>query len=660
MATDFPTKGDDKKISLRNSQYPQFDFEFAKNLKENHPKIWRAGGNIRGNDAYLNWEKARKGQETEAVLDWIKEREAWSARHFRDGRQFKSGGKEPNLSNVAGVVAQIKWGTIGTLGERGMKDVILELTKKLEGRKERDLPEEEYGALVEEERPYPNEHSARLKTASGYDRVRRKNDEFGEGIHAIYGIKEGEPTEVISIRFDKDKFSVAEAQAWLEENDYSPTKFEPASEEAMEHGDEERQVSAKIKKSLENKVEEHNEKYGDSPTKRTNYRTLVAVFDRGVGAYKTNPASVRPGVTGPEQWGLARVNSFLFALRNGRFQGGKHDTDLFPKGHPLSSKERALPDAYGPAPDGEMERCGTCAFYDTEEGYCYKWDDFVNYDFVCAAWKAIGDVDEDELMEEIEEDESVVVGVREEDVTFTRSEVNHRATKDDNISTVFFTTEEIDRHGTIVRTKGIDTKEYMRNPVVLWQHGNDPMRGRLPIAKTETIIEKQVRRGDKMVPGMLARIKWYDDEFSQKVRAMVKDGFLNMASMGWKPTRIDYMEDGDRQIPVFEESEMTEFSIVDIGSNRGSVFEMRDSETGSPTIDLLDRLEKLEALLASKEATTAEAPKPQEPSKEEPVVAPAEPAVDYGSLAKQLASTVLEQDIKDAVEFIQRKYLGVR
>jgi hypothetical protein len=133
-----------------------------------------------------------------------------------------------------------------------------------------------------------------------------------------------------------------------------------------------------------------------------------------------------------------------------------------------------------------------------------------------------------------------------------------------------------------------------------------------------------------------------------------------MASMGWKPTRIDYMEDGDRQIPVFEESEMTEFSIVDIGSNRGSVFEMRDSEAGSPTIDLLDRLEKLEALLASKEATTAEAPKPQEPSKEEPVVAPAEPAVDYGSLAKQLASTVLEQDIKDAVEFIQRKYLGVR
>ena len=48
--------------------------------------------------------------------------------------------------------------------------------------------------------------------------------------------------------------------------------------------------------------------------------------------------SVRPNVSGPDQWAYSRVNSYLFALRTGRFQGGRHDTDLFPKGHPLSSK----------------------------------------------------------------------------------------------------------------------------------------------------------------------------------------------------------------------------------------------------------------------------------------------------------------------------------
>ena len=97
-------------------------------------------------------------------------------------------------------------------------------------------------------------------------------------------------------------------------------------------------ISGPMRKALEKKVKDHNEKYGDSKTKRTNIRTLEAVFRRGVGAYRTNPQSVRPNVTGPDQWALARVNSYLRALRTGRFRSGKHDTDLFPKGHPLSSK----------------------------------------------------------------------------------------------------------------------------------------------------------------------------------------------------------------------------------------------------------------------------------------------------------------------------------
>jgi HK97 family phage prohead protease len=233
--TNFPTKGEDKKISLRNSNYPQFDFDFANNVKEQTPEIWKAGGNIRGNEAFNLWKKARAGEETEGVLKWIKEREAWVARHFEDGKQFKKD-LEPNLSNVAGVVAQMKWGAIGTLGEQGMKDVILELTKKLEGKKD------------------------------------------------------------------------------------------------------DRQVNATIQKGLENKVEKHNEEVKDLDVAwnpRVTYKTLLEVFERGLGAYKSNPESVRPNVSGPDQWAYARVNSFLFALKKGRFQGGKHDTDLLPNNHPV-------------------------------------------------------------------------------------------------------------------------------------------------------------------------------------------------------------------------------------------------------------------------------------------------------------------------------------
>ena len=104
---------------------------------------------------------------------------------------------------------------------------------------------------------------------------------------------------------------------------------------------DERQVSGSTKTALENKVEEHNEEHGDNPIKRVTLGMLTQVYERGVGAYNTNPESVRPSVSSPEQWAMARVNSFLYAVRNERFRSGKHDTDLFPDGHPLKSDDDA-------------------------------------------------------------------------------------------------------------------------------------------------------------------------------------------------------------------------------------------------------------------------------------------------------------------------------
>jgi len=41
------------------------------------------------------------------------------------------------------------------------------------------------------ERPYPNEHAARLRDPSQYDRFRRSNDRGGAGVDFIFGIKDG-------------------------------------------------------------------------------------------------------------------------------------------------------------------------------------------------------------------------------------------------------------------------------------------------------------------------------------------------------------------------------------------------------------------------------------------------------------------------------------
>jgi HK97 family phage major capsid protein len=96
--------------------------------------------------------------------------------------------------------------------------------------------------------------------------------------------------------------------------------------------------------TLREKAREHNKEVGDNPAKRTSYATLQKVYNRGIGAYNTNPASVRPNVTSKEQWAMARVNNFLRVLRTGKFKSGKHDTDLLPAGHPLSTKneEKAM------------------------------------------------------------------------------------------------------------------------------------------------------------------------------------------------------------------------------------------------------------------------------------------------------------------------------
>lgn len=118
-------------------------------------------------------------------------------------------------------------------------------------------------------------------------------------------------------------------------------KIANSLEDERAYEDARYEVSPAVQKGLEKKASDHNEKVGDTASKRTSTRTLVAVFKRGVGAYKTNPGSVRPSVKSPEQWAYARVNSFLYVLRNGKFRSGKHDTDLLPSGHPMSSKDRA-------------------------------------------------------------------------------------------------------------------------------------------------------------------------------------------------------------------------------------------------------------------------------------------------------------------------------
>lgn len=76
--------------------------------------------------------------------------------------------------------------------------------------------------------PYPNEHAARINSPDKYKSIRRENNKFGDGIDVIWGIPEEGGTEIQAIRFNRTKFTPAQAKAWLKKHAYKPIEFEDA------------------------------------------------------------------------------------------------------------------------------------------------------------------------------------------------------------------------------------------------------------------------------------------------------------------------------------------------------------------------------------------------------------------------------------------------
>ncbi len=82
----------------------------------------------------------------------------------------------------------------------------------------------------DQDRPFPQEHAARLRDPSAYDRFRRRNNAAGRGVDFIFGIKSGQSgADLQAIRFRLSRFTAAEAKQWLSDHDYKPIQFEEAT-----------------------------------------------------------------------------------------------------------------------------------------------------------------------------------------------------------------------------------------------------------------------------------------------------------------------------------------------------------------------------------------------------------------------------------------------
>ena len=96
-------------------------------------------------------------------------------------------------------------------------------------------------------------------------------------------------------------------------------------------------VSKKDEATLQKKSDDFNKRYKEKLGYGVTIGQLKAVFQRGLGAFNVSHS---PRIQSPTAWAQARVNAYLYLVRNGRPQNPKYtgDFDLLPKGHPKSNK----------------------------------------------------------------------------------------------------------------------------------------------------------------------------------------------------------------------------------------------------------------------------------------------------------------------------------
>lgn len=146
------------------------------------------------------------------------------------------------------------------------------------------------------------------------------------------------------------------------------------------------EVPKSVEEILQKKSDDFNERYKEKLGYGSTLGMLKSVYQRGVGAYNTSHS---PEVKSSQQWALARVNAFLYIIKNGRPENPKYtgDYDLLPGKHPKKeemTKEDFITE-YIP-------------YDDIAEQYCN-----CDYGYTAIGFK-IGDIEEYKCVEENSEE----------------------------------------------------------------------------------------------------------------------------------------------------------------------------------------------------------------------------------------------------------------
>ena len=128
------------------------------------------------------------------------------------------------------------------------------------------------------------------------------------------------------------------------------------------------------------------------------------------------------------------------------------------------------------------------------------------------------------------------------------------------------TERRVDRDSEVIEPKGVRLKEFKKNPVVLWGHN----RGEYKPAIAKILPETFEITEEYIDADLVFDIT--NDPFAAMIDGKVRDGFLNTGSIGFRPITISREAVlPDQQGATIKESELFEFSIVNVPANPGAV-----------------------------------------------------------------------------------------
>ena len=128
-------------------------------------------------------------------------------------------------------------------------------------------------------------------------------------------------------------------------------------------------------------------------------------------------------------------------------------------------------------------------------------------------------------------------------------------------------TGKLDRQGDILSQQGMDSKAYMKNPVVLWAH----MYQLPPVAKALK-LEKEKNK-------TRALFEFADTPMANEIFYLYDQGFLHAFSVGALPKKWDVINDAEGRFQGYriDEWELLEFSCVPVPANPQALREEMDA-----------------------------------------------------------------------------------